>query len=207
MTAATTFLQRCTTTLCACLALLAAGASRAEPVTLAFSSTGTAVHEYFVDDPVISALAQIRGTSGSWALDRDTARTVTVAGLWLGTGAAVPECCATEAHDFVFDLTVGGITQALTARVQAREISNDQYQFDILATPEVLFDLGGLGVLSLQLATGAGQIGYGQPLYESGTVRAVAQFVDRPSAVPLPGTLALVLAALPLLALQRRGRA
>jgi len=192
--------------LCGALALLAAGSSRAAPVTLAFSSTGTAVHEYFVDDPNISALAQIQGRSGNWVVERGIEQWVTVASIWEASGPAVPECCTAEAHDFVFNLTVAGITQALTARVQAREVANDQYQFDTLATPGLLFDLGDIGLLSVRLVTGAGQIRANQPFYEAGLMYATAQFVEPPLAVPLPGTLVLALPALLLLALQRRGR-
>jgi hypothetical protein len=197
-------LQRWTAALCGALALLSTATSRAAPVTLAFSSSSTAVHEYFALDPAISALAQVRGRSGSWAVDTVGETRVTLASLWLASGPAVPECCTAEAHDFVFDLTVAGVTQALTARVQAMEVANDQYQFDLLAAPDWLFDLGGIGTLRLRLVTGAGQMPANQPFYESGYLYAMAQWVDTPHAVPLPGTLALVLPGLVALGLCRR---
>jgi hypothetical protein len=199
--------QRWAAALCGSLALLATAGGQAAPVAVAFSAGSSAVHEYFVADPTISAQAQVQGYEGSWNLDTGVAKRVTVGGVWLGTGPAVPGCCAAEAHDLVFDLTVGGITQAMTARVQATEISNDQYQFDFLTTPSLLFDLSGSGAgwLSVRLSTNPIQLLANTGLYEAVTLFAMAEFVDAPQGVPLPGTLVLVLLGLTALGCSRRG--
>jgi len=191
----------------ALLLLVAAATARAEVVTLNHSSTTTARHEYFLTDPVVSAEAQVVGSSGSWALQRGVSQGLNIADLRLGTGPAVETCCYAEVHDFVFGLTVGGITQQITAAVKATEIANDQYQFDVLDRPGVVFDLGSLGLLTVDVRSFALQMRANIPLYHVTYVFADVLLSERPQAVPLPATLALAALGLVLLSVQRQRQA
>ncbi len=188
------------------LLALAAATAHAEPVTLGYSSTSTARHELFVDDPVVTAEVQIRGSSGSWSLQRGVSKRVTLADVFLSTGPAVAACCQAEVHDFVFGLKVAGITQQMTAAVRMTEIANDQYQFDMLDRPEVFFDLGSLGVLSVDVWSFAFQLRANNPFYNASYVFADVRLSERLQAVPLPATLALASLGLVMLNLQRTRR-
>lgn len=182
----------------------AAGSTGAAPVVLNYSNTGTPQHEYFVADPNIAGFVQLSGRDGTWSLQRGIAQTLAIAGASVGSGPAVPACCAAETFDFVFDMAVGGVTRQITASIQMQEVANDQYQFDLFDLPAVVFDLGAVGLLTVDLLPIAFQLLANQPLHHAIDIRATVLLSDAPAAVPLPGTLALSAAALLALGLARR---
>jgi len=173
-----------------------AAACQAAPVTLAWSASSTAVHEYFVSDPTIAAWVQLAGGSGSWALEPGTAANVSLGEWIVGTGAPVPECCATEVFDFQQQVTVAGVTATLTTRAQAKEIANNQYQFNLLDSPETLFDLGAMGVLHLSVQPAAFQALANSPFGGGGPHGLVARLEVPTAGVPEPTSLALAVLAL-----------
>ena len=183
----------------------AAGVCSAGPVVLNYAITAAPLQEYFVDDPVVSGTIGFEAASGSWSLMRDEPTTVLTTRMLSGTGPAVVGCCQTDVHDFILDFTVAGLTRQITARVQMREISNNQYQVDLLDTPAAEFDLGAIGTLTLDLISYAFQPQANTPNYPSFTMRATALLGDPAQAVPLPGSLPLMALGLAgVLALRRR---
>ncbi len=191
--------------LAACTLALAATGSHAEVVTLNYANSLSAVHEYFVDDPTIAGWVQVGGSSGTWNVQRDVLTNVESPGFKVGTGPAVDACCQAEDHTFNWDMTVAGVTRAMNVTVRMTEIANDQYQVDVLDAAPVVFDLGAIGLLTIDMKPLASQFRANTPLYFAIFGQATA-LLSGPAVqgVPLPGTLPLAGLALAGLALMRR---
>lgn len=190
--------------LAACALALAATTGHAEVVALNYANSLSEVHEYFVDDPAIAGWVQVGGSSGSWNLQRGVLTNVESPGFNVGTGAAVEACCQAENHNFQWDMTVAGVTRALNVTVRMTEIANDQYQVDVLDAAPVVFDLGAIGLLTLDMKPLATQFRANTPLYFAIFGQATALLSGPALGVPTPGSLPLAGVALAGLVLLRR---
>lgn len=198
-------------TIAALLVAGLAGPLNAAPVTLSYASTGSAVHTFFEGQPLESKV-QLTARSGSLTLEPDAAPAwFELADVYVGTGAADPGSGTSEKAELDFQVTIQGVTKDATVVVQLTEILNDQYQFSVLDSPTLRFDLGGLGLLTLDFYTYSNQWPANDPFDPSPFSRhtylpGLASITGTSVAVPTPGSLALAMPALALLAASRRRR-
>jgi len=92
----------------------------------------------------------------------------------------------------------------MSLTVRMTEILNNQYQFDVLDTAPMEFDLGALGVVSVDLRPWSVQLQANTPIYQFADGLATVLLSGPAPAVPLPGTLPLAALALAGMAMGRR---
>lgn len=183
------------------------GSAQAAPIT--FTSQTSAVETYFQFDPAISATVQFQGLTDTLDLTTGVGVHARFLLFYVGTGAADPGVSGIEYRPFSVGLTVQGITRYFEFDLGVQEILHDQYQVYQFAMPELIFDLGTTGLLTVTpnaFYTQSGQLLANSAAYHSRDLYATFLLSERgDTSVPEPGSLALVtLAAGALWGVRRR---
>lgn len=133
--------------------------SKVFSATIDFSALGFGKVTYF-EGKVQESVLDYFGLSGSFDLDFGESVTLFAHGVWFDAGSndgtgnlGGPD----ETHVFETEFTINGVTQTLVQQGRYRQILHNQFQFDLLESEKLTFNIASLGMLTVSTAPKSSQ--------------------------------------------------